>query len=90
MLTAMLQLGVTDVRDAVFAGGTESGILSGKRSGAGIVAGILTGGHTAGRLRGAGATHLLNSIAELPALLASQAGEVRQSSPASGSTAARP
>jgi phosphoglycolate phosphatase len=99
MLTAMLQLGVTDVRDAVFAGGTESGILSGKRSGAGIVAGILTGGHTAGRLRGAGATHLLNSIAELPALLASQAGEAgragqageaRQSSPASGSTAALP
>ncbi len=92
MLTAMLRLGVTDVRDAVFADGTESGILCGKRSGAGIVAGILTGGHTAGRLQGAGATHLLDSIAELPALLAGQAEADRQSSAATaaGSTAALP
>lgn len=88
MLTAMLRLGVTDVRDAVFAGGTESGILCGKRSGAGVVAGILTGGHTADRLRAAGATHLLDSIADLPGLLAGQ-GPARLSSPAtaSGSTA---
>jgi phosphonatase-like hydrolase len=92
MLTAMLRLGVTDVRDAAFAGGAESGILSGKRSGASIVAGILTGGHTADRLRGAGATHLLDTVAELPALLAGQGGPAKQSSPApaSDSSAARP
>jgi phosphoglycolate phosphatase len=91
-LTAMLRLGVTDVRDTAFADGTESGILCGKRSGAGIVAGILTGGHTAGRLEGAGATHLLDSIAGLPALLAGQGAPERPSSQAtaSGSSAARP
>ncbi len=79
-LTAMLRLGVTDVRDC------------GKRSGAGIVAGILTGGHTAVRLEGAGATHLLDSIAGLPALLAGQSAPETHSSPAtaSGSTTARP
>jgi phosphoglycolate phosphatase len=82
MLTAMLRLGVTDVRDAVFAGGTESGILCGKRSGAGIVAGILTGGHTAVRLQGAGATHLLDTIADLPSLLAGQRSQVSQPPPA--------
>lgn len=92
MLTAMLRIGVTDVRDTAFAGGTESGILSGKRSGASIVAGILTGGHTAERLRAAGATHLLDTIAGLPPLLVGQGGSARPSSPApaSGSTAALP
>jgi phosphonatase-like hydrolase len=92
MLTAMLRLGVTDVRDAAFAGGTESGILSAKRSGAGIIAGILTGGHTAGRLQGAGATHLLDRIAELPALIAGRGEATRESSSAtaSGPTTALP
>jgi phosphoglycolate phosphatase len=92
VLTAMLRLGVTDVRDTAFADGTECGILSGKRAGAGIVAGILTGGHTAARLKGAGATHLLDSIADLPALLADQADAERQSSAAtaSGSSATLP
>jgi phosphoglycolate phosphatase len=85
MLTAMLRLGVTDVRDTAFAGGTESGILCGKRAGAGIVVGILTGGHTAARLQAAGATHLLDGIAALPALLAGQGGPARQSSSASAS-----
>jgi hypothetical protein len=38
------------------------------------VAGILTGGHTRDRLHRAGATHLLGSIAELPAVLDSASG----------------
>ena len=70
MLCAMLRLGVTDVRETAYAGGTESGILCGRRAGAQIVAGILTGGHTRDRLQRAGATHLLGSFAELPAVLA--------------------
>ena len=91
-LMAMLRLGVTDVRDTAFAGGTESSILCGKRAGAGIVVGILTGGHTAGRLQAAGATHLLDSVAGLPTLLAGQSGPERQSSSAtaSGSAAGLP
>ena len=67
MLAAMLRLGVTDVRETAYAGSTDSGILCGKRAGARIVAGVLTGGHTRDRLHRAGATHLLGSIAELPA-----------------------
>ncbi|MGH3069584.1 MAG: HAD family hydrolase [Streptosporangiaceae bacterium] len=73
MLCAMLRLGVTDVRETAYAGGTESGILCGQRAGAQIVAGILTGGHTRDRLQRAGATHLLGSFAELPGVLAAEA-----------------
>ncbi len=76
MLCAMLRLGVTDVRETAYAGGTESGILCGRRAGAQIVAGILTGGHTRDRLHRAGATHLLGSFAELPGVLAAEGAGV--------------
>jgi len=69
MLTAMLRLGVEDVREAAFAASTASEIQCGRRSGAGVVAGVLTGGHTDDRLRAAGATHLIDGIAQLPGLL---------------------
>ncbi len=70
IFTAMLRLGVDDVRDTLVAHGTESGVLSGRRSGAGAVVGVLTGTHTTERLRRAGASHVLGSVAELPDLLA--------------------
>jgi phosphoglycolate phosphatase len=69
MLTAMLRLGVEDVREAAFAGSTASEIQCGQRSGAGLVAGVLAAGHTRDRLRDAGATHLIDGIAQLPGLL---------------------
>jgi phosphonatase-like hydrolase len=69
MLTAMLRLGVEDVRAAAFAGSTGSEIQCGKRAGARIAAGVLTGGHTGDRLRAAGATHLIDGMAQLPGLL---------------------
>lgn len=72
MLTAMLRLGVRDVREAVFAGSTESGVRCGNRAGAGLVAGVLTGTHTEQRLRGAGATHILGDVTELPRTLAAR------------------
>jgi phosphoglycolate phosphatase len=70
MLTAMLRLGVEDVREAGYAGTSASGVMCAKRAGAGIVAGVLAGGHTRDRLRRAGATHFIGEIAELPSLLA--------------------
>jgi phosphonatase-like hydrolase len=70
VLTALLRLGVGDVREVAVASSTESGILSGRRAGAQVVAGVLTGPHTATRLRQAGATHLIDSMADLPDLLA--------------------
>jgi phosphoglycolate phosphatase len=69
VLAAMLRLGVADVRETAVASDTDGGILSGRRAGAGIAAGVLTGPHSGDRLRRAGATHLIPSIAELPDLL---------------------
>jgi phosphoglycolate phosphatase len=69
VLSAMLKLGVTDVREAAVAHDTESGLLSGRRAGAGVAVGVLTGPHSSDRLRRAGATHLIPSIAHLPELL---------------------
>jgi phosphoglycolate phosphatase len=69
VLSAMLKLGVSDVREAAVAHDTESGLLSGRRAGAGVAAGVLTGPHSADRLRRAGATHLIPSVAGLPELL---------------------
>ena len=52
---------------------TPGDIESGLRAGAALVAGVLTGAGTRAELEQAGATAILGSIAELPALL-SRAG----------------
>jgi phosphoglycolate phosphatase len=69
VLTALLRIGAGDVREVAVAFGTENGVLAGRRAGAQVVAGVLTGPHTANRLRRAGATHLIKTIAELPDLV---------------------
>jgi phosphonatase-like hydrolase len=71
VLTAVLRLGVTDVREVAVAGATESAILSGRRSGAQVIAGLRTGAHSEDKLRKAGATHIIGGIAELPTVLIS-------------------
>jgi phosphonatase-like hydrolase len=86
VLLAMLRLGVTDVRETAVVNSTESGVLSGRRSGAGIVAGVLTGPHARDRLRRAGATHLMPSIAYLPELVAMASGDA----PGAAHAGARP
>jgi phosphonatase-like hydrolase len=88
VLAAMLRLGVTDVRETAVASDTDGGILSGRRAGAGITAGVLTGPHSGDRLRRAGATHLIPSIAELPDLLVTAGDRTARSAadhPADGS-----
>ncbi|MFE6079557.1 phosphonatase-like hydrolase [Streptomyces virginiae] len=70
VLTAFLRTGaVADVSDVVVAGDTAYDMLSGRRAGAGTVAGVLTGAHDREALTRHGATHVLASVAELPALL---------------------
>ncbi|MFE5908310.1 phosphonatase-like hydrolase [Streptomyces wedmorensis] len=70
VLAALLRTGaVDDVRQTVVAGDTSYDMLSGARSGAGIVAGVLTGAHGEAALAEHGATHVLASIAGLPALI---------------------
>ncbi len=74
VLTAILQTGADAVQDVAVVHGTGAGVEAGRRSGAGIVAGVLTGPHPPARLRAAGATSILPSIADLPALLADGVG----------------
>jgi phosphoglycolate phosphatase len=68
-LTAMLQLGVAGVQDLAVVHGTGAGMECGRNSGAGAIVGVLTGAHSAARLRAAGATHVVRSIADLPEVL---------------------
>ncbi|MFG2137163.1 phosphonatase-like hydrolase [Streptomyces sp. NPDC048650] len=70
VLAALLRTGAADdVRQIAVAGDTSYDMLTGRRAGASIVAGVLTGAHGATQLTAAGATHVLGSVAELPALL---------------------
>ncbi|MFB9676817.1 HAD family hydrolase [Streptosporangium vulgare] len=69
VLTAVMRLGVEDVRQVAVAGDSESDMLCGRRAGASVVAGVLTGVHSKERLLNGGATHLLDSVADLPELL---------------------
>ncbi|MEU8774032.1 phosphonatase-like hydrolase [Streptomyces sp. NPDC048606] len=70
VLAAFLRTGAAaDVREVVVAGDTAYDMLSGRRAGAGIVAGVLTGAHDRAALEAHGATHVLPSVADLPALL---------------------
>lgn len=70
ILAAAAGLADGDPARAAVAGDTAGDIRSGLAAGAPIVAGVLTGAHDRDRLTEAGATHLLDSIAHLPALLA--------------------
>lgn len=69
VLTAVLRSGVEDVRAVAVAGDTANDLVSGHRAGAGIVAGVLTGAHDRATLEAAPHTHVLDSIAGLPAIV---------------------
>jgi len=71
ILTAVLRLRIDDVAEVAVAGDTTSDLVAGTRSGASIVAGVLTGAHSRAELAEAPHTHLLDSVADLPALLLS-------------------
>ena len=71
VLSAALRLGVDDVRHIAVAGGTANDLVAGHRSGASVVAGVLTGVHDRVTLAAAPHTHLIDSIADLPAVLTS-------------------
>jgi phosphoglycolate phosphatase len=71
VLTAILRLGIGDVRDVAVVTASESGVLGARRAGARLVVGVLSGVHDGSRLRRAGATHLLADLVDLPDLVAS-------------------
>lgn len=66
VLSAALRSEVSDIAAVAVVGDTSSDILSGRRAGASVLVGVLTGAHSADLLREAGATHVLDSVAELP------------------------
>lgn len=72
-LAAMLRVGVGDIRELAVVHGTAAGVECGRRAGARVAAGVLTGPHPVARLRAAGATHILGSVADLPGALESEA-----------------
>ena len=82
VLTALLRTGAAAVGDVAVIHSTGAGVECGRRSGAGVVAGVLTGPHSAQRLRSAGATHILGSIADLPGLVRASDGAGRPDLPA--------
>ena len=68
-LAAMLRTGVGEVGELAMVHGTAAGIECGRRAGASLIAGVLTGPHPAARLHSAGATHVIRTVADLPAVL---------------------
>jgi phosphoglycolate phosphatase-like HAD superfamily hydrolase len=69
ILTAVIRLGIDDVRQVAVAGDTTSDLLSGWRAGAGIVAGVLTGAHGRAEFESVPHTHILESVADLSGLV---------------------
>ncbi|WP_432081808.1 HAD family hydrolase [Streptomyces sp. WAC 04229] len=70
VLEAFLRTKAADaVRQVAVVGDTSYDVLSGVRAGAGLVAGVRTGAHGDDAFREAGAGHVLDSVAGLPALL---------------------
>ena len=58
-----------ELPDAVVAGDASAGILAAVRAGAGLAVGVRTGAHSEPVLRRAGAHAVIDSVADLPALL---------------------
>jgi phosphonatase-like hydrolase len=69
ILTAVIRLGIDDVREVAVAGDTANDLLSGWRAGAAVVAGVLSGAHDRRRLASAPHTHILTTVADLPGLV---------------------
>jgi len=66
---AMQRCGVHGVDEVVVLGDTPSDMLAGRNAGARAVIGVTSGAHPAGTLRRFPATHILDSVRDLPATL---------------------
>ncbi|MGC5049256.1 HAD family hydrolase [Micrococcus porci] len=74
VLTALLALDHDDVRSVLTVGDTAADILAGRRAGAGLVVGVRSGQDTGGVLAGAGADQVVDSLAQVPDLVATLRG----------------
>jgi phosphonatase-like hydrolase len=69
---AMEAAGVTSVAEVAAVGDTPLDLQAGTNAGVRVVAGVLTGASTAERLRKEPHTHIVPSVAHVPALLRSK------------------
>ncbi len=69
-LAALMQTETDAVQSMLVVGDTSSDVITGLRAGARASVGVLTGAHNAAQLSAAGATHILDSVADLPGLVA--------------------
>ena len=69
-LVALMRTGTESVGSMVVVGDTSSDVISGLRAGARASVGVLTGAHDTEQLAAAGATGILDSVADLPSLIA--------------------
>ena len=69
LLEAILELRVDSVAQVAIVGDTISDLEAGNRAGAGLVIGVLSGTHDRSQLETAPHTHLVDSVAEVPAIL---------------------
>ncbi len=69
LLTALLRTATDSVAQLAAVGDTTSDLLAGHRAGAAIVAGVRTGTHTDADFAPVPHTHILDSVADLPAVL---------------------
>ena len=71
VLASIVALETFGVASTVVCGDTTSDMVAGCRAGAGVVAGVLTGESKRDELVDAGATHVLDSVADLPGIVGS-------------------
>lgn len=69
ILTALLGLDLDDVRGVLVVGDTAEDMTAGRRAGAGLVAGVRTGRDADAALLAAGADHVVDGLADVPALV---------------------
>ncbi|MGA6160669.1 HAD family hydrolase [Stenotrophomonas sp. NPDC087984] len=69
ILRAAELAGNPDLDTVAVVGDTVNDLTAGHRASAGFIIGVLTGAHTAEQLHAAKPTHLITSVAELPALI---------------------
>ncbi|MFB1427287.1 HAD family hydrolase [Micrococcus endophyticus] len=69
ILTALLGLDLDDVRGVLVVGDTAEDMTAGRRAGAGLVAGVRTGRDADAALLAAGAHHVVDGLADVPALV---------------------
>lgn len=69
VLAAVLRTQTDDVREVAVVGDTVADLLTGTRAGASVVAGVRTGTHGDADFATVQHTHVIDSVADLPALL---------------------